>query len=729
MLNRTLLSSVMVAVLFVIGTSVSTHAEEKIFTFNIGNSVILGQDHGVRGPTFFDKMKQWGSRLLQDDSHDANSHRPPVVAPPAMTIQPPKPPTALEVRESHNTSVTPNQSPQQPRAGTATTNTAQPRMSMLTTTMPSNIVDEAVNEGNNSTFATMRTIRDMVFTPALEDAAQTTRKLYNSPTTTTLVPLAPSDFDNSVRNFTRDFENTPSPPQPLRNIDEGAVPQPTPVMSPSQQAIERIAQAEIPRPANRLTTSASPSLKFELEEPPSVVINQEITYRIRVQNVGDAHAEGVIVKTEIPSWLDVRHADTDNGKVTRVPREDGSGITDLVWEMNRINQGATNMLVLRSIPQQRRTIEFPITYDFHKPAIRARVEVQEPRLEMELIGSDDALWNEIVTYTLVVRNVGTGYAENVHLNLLQSSSEEGFLDFPEPLPPGGSQEVPIQIRAGREQEYIDLAVLATGAHDLKGEVKRRIRVLRPKLEILVQTLPLHFVDNTAEIAIRVRNVGSADADNVHINAELPLGAVYETSNEGGMPAILRQQNCVEWRGKSIAKGEMQTFTLACKPQREGECRVSVEASEPGGSLLVAGNGSFIAKAIVELELDVLKPSGPVELGQEAEYTVQLTNKGTKAAENVSVSLTFGKQLEPVAVKGGGADYDDGQVFFEKIPAILPKQTITLAVVARADQLGMAPIRAEVSGADIQLTKGLSSYIFSQSATVTASGQSQDEIFR
>jgi hypothetical protein len=206
-----------------------------------------------------------------------------------------------------------------------------------------------------------------------------------------------------------------------------------------------------------------------------------------------------------------------------------------------------------------------------------------------------------------------------------------------------------------------------------------------------------------------------------------MGARYATSTDGGIFSVQQQQNMVEWRGRTIAKGEMQTFTLVCIPQREGECRVSVEASEMSGSLLAMGNGSFTAKAVVELDMVVQKPEGPVELGKEAEYTVKITNKGTKAAENVEVSMMFGKQLEPTAVEGGEAEYEDGQVRFEKIPVILPKQSITLRVIAEATQQGTAPIRVEVNGADTNLTNGLSTYIFSRQGVVKASGQ--DEIIR
>jgi uncharacterized repeat protein (TIGR01451 family) len=346
---------------------------------------------------------------------------------------------------------------------------------------------------------------------------------------------------------------------------------------------------------------------------------------------------------------------------------------------------------------------------------------------MELIGNDEMRWNDVAVYTLFVRNVGNGDAEDIRLELLQTSAEAKDCVFPEPLRPGEEQEMSIQVQARGEQEYIDIAVLAKGSHNVRGEVKRRIQVLRPKMEIRVHSDPLYFVDNSAEITIRVQNVGTADAENVVIRAELPLGARYVSSTEGGLSKIQQQQNIVEWRGKPVARGEVLTLGLVCVPQREGECRVSIEASEPtSGMVLATGSSTFLAEAIVELDLAVIVPKGPIELGREVEYEVHVTNTGTKSADNVEIAMTFGPQLEPTGVSGGEAySTNDGQVFFEKIPTILPKQNVAVKVAVKAEAVGTAQIRAEVVRTDsnrtpVRLEKGLSAYVFSRQKQTTAS---------
>lgn len=762
MLNRTLSLSVIAAAAFALflgSMASSTLADEKKFTFDTKNAFILGQSEMRKGPTFFDRVKNGWNRLMQDDTSDKHNHGSSVVVPPAVPTQPPKPVTATEIQQS----ATPSQQAQPRSVANTASNTQTPRSGSV---LPGSreILDEGDDDASTPVHTRLRNMRKVIFDQSydsIEAAAKTSRQKSHSPPPTTLVPLPPAfDIESDPRDFAVEPNDPMEPtsvPKTSVIIDERreiAAPSSRQVMPrsdqivpeqmnvpvvPAPQVSQQIAAAE-PEPqlapqGRRLTVSSSPRLEFQIEEPPSVAVNQEVTHRIRVTNTGDAPAEGVVVNTEIPSWIDIQHVDASNGGVVLRPREDGSGTADLEWKIHRINPSAGDLLVLRSIPRVHRAIEFPIRYDFHRPAIIAKVEVQEPKLEMQLLGADEVRWDGTAVYTLLVHNAGNGSAENVRLDLLQTSSEACFCEIAEPLLPGQTQEMNIEVQPRGEQEYIDIAVVATGAHDLKGEIKRRVKVLRPKLEMRVQTLPLHFVESPAELTIQIRNAGTADADNVAIRAELPLGAQYKTSSEGGLFTIQQQQNVVEWRGKAIAKNETQMFTLVCAPQREGECRVSVEVSEVNGNVLAAGNGTFKAEAVVELDLAVLKPNGPIELGQEVEYEIQVTNTGTKAAENVEISMTFGQQLEPTGVSGGEAySTDDGQVFFEKIPAILPKQCVSVKVAVKAEKTGTAQIRAEVarsdaSGTPIRSEKGLSAYIVSRRGIATASGQTQDEVYR
>jgi len=763
MLNRTLLFSVIALLLF--GTpSFVAAADGKTFSFQIDNAVILGQQSEARkGPSLGDQLRRMFDKILpSDDTTDNRQRQQPVVAPPAVPIQPPKPPTAVEIQQFTNT---PNQ--RQPQISVNTSNSS----SRVSSASPifRNITDEGSEDSETPTHVRLQIMRDAVFSnPDVEKAAiesrarEASQNVRRTPTLTSSSPLR--DGGNNLGGIVGDSgdfadfsalqrmaaasstgEAFPEVFAPLNYATQQTIPRmdqqvahnqmPDPFRQPRQQQQQFAAVETEPRrdPSRQLITSISPRLDLVIEQPPSAVVGEEVVYRIRATNPGEVPVERVVLNAEIPPWVIIRHTDADNGNWVVYPRNDGSGISDLEWRVNRIDPGETNLLALWLVSQLPRTIELPIQHDFHRPPIVAKVELQEPKLVMELVGPDEVRWNDLVVYTLVIRNVGNGSAEKLRFELVQTSAEKKATEMEEPLLPGDGREIPIEVRAGREQEHLDIAIVALGAHDLKSEVNRRIRVLRPRLEMSVQTSPLHFVDEPAEMLIRVVNNGNADAENITIRAELPLGAIHETSSEGGLFVQQQQQNIVEWRGRFIGKGEMQTFSLTCRPRREGECRISVAASEPAGSILASSNGTFMAEAVVELDLVVQKPNGPIELGQEVTYTIEVTNIGTKAAEEVEISMMFDERLEPTAVAGREAkSTPNGQVFFEKIPTILPKQTEIVKVSVEAKGIGTAQIRAEViradaSGGPIRLEQGLSANIFSrQRGASTASGRTTQQ---
>lgn len=746
MLNRTLLFSVVITVVsawFLFGTSSSVAGERQFF--HIDNAIILGQNQGGahKSPTLGDQIRRMFNKILPPDDHtdhqgNNNQRQAPIVSPP-VPVQPPKPVTNADLQQS---SAPPGQT--QPRGGTNAGNTQTERA--VTPLNPRIASSDGGEDSERPPHIKLLQMRERVFTNPEEIQAIAAQQRADSQRAVPL-PSLPAFQDTESRpggmmDGLFDFAeisratlvsptvvgsgnqeifppltpNTTSPQGHTRLEPGTSDPFPTP-QQPQHQLIA--VDNERREKVKQLVVSASPRLEFALEKPPSAVVGQEVIYRIRATNVGSVPAERVTLQVEIPPWIEIRHTDADNGNLVLIPRGDGSGVIDLEWRVNRIDQEETNLLDLRIVPQLNRTIELPMQYDFHRPPIVGTVDIQEPILAMELIGPDEVRWNDFVTYTLIVRNIGNGSAEKLRFELLQTSSEAQTSSMEEPLFPGEGQEIPILVRAGREQEQIDIAIVATGAHELKSEVRRRIKVLRPKLEIAVQTQPLHFVDEPAEMQIRVVNHGNADAENVIIRAELPLGAQHVTSSEGGLFVQQQQLNTIEWRGRSVGKGEVQTFSLTCIPKREGECRVSVEASETNGSVLTASNGTFMAEAIVELDLAVQKPSGRIELGQEVTYAIEVTNVGTKAAEDVEISMMFDDRLEPIAVSGREAYCsDNGQVFFEKIPTMHPKQRVILKVSVEAKAVGTALIRAEVVRADtgntnVRLEQGLSANIINR----------------
>ncbi|GHT18858.1 hypothetical protein FACS1894189_7210 [Planctomycetales bacterium] len=290
----------------------------------------------------------------------------------------------------------------------------------------------------------------------------------------------------------------------------------------------------------------SPRLELETEGPQKTIVGRESVYRIRVVNTGNAPAEQVVLSVEIPKWIEIRQPDVSNGKTSVVPRDETNEISDLSWTITRIEPGAEELLILPLVPQQRKSVDLRIKYDFYRPTAVAKIEVQEPILEMELQGPDEVQWGSEVLYTLMVRNMGNGDAEDVKLELLQTGSDMKDCMLPL-LEAGKEQGIDVKVWTGK-QEYIDINIQASGRYELKSDVKKRIKVLRPNIELTVDSPGIQFVGVPAEFVIRVQNNGAAAAKDFEIKANIPLGMQYISSNAGGEQVTPNQTVLNERRG-------------------------------------------------------------------------------------------------------------------------------------------------------------------------------------
>jgi|GEM_PF-5494201 len=438
----------------------------------------------------------------------------------------------------------------------------------------------------------------------------------------------------------------------------------------------------------------SPLLEVETEGDSRIVVGKESLYRIRVSNRGGAAAEQVLLTVDIPNWIEILPPDVSTGTTSVVQAANIKGESkesrEFVWKISRLDPTAEEQLVLHLVPQERKSVDLRICYDFHKTTAVAKIEVQQPVVEMVLQGPDEVLWGANVGYKLIVKNTGNGDAEKLNLELLQTGSDMKSCTLPV-LKAGEEQTIDVDVWTGK-QEHIDINILATGSYDVTTQVSKRVKVLRPNISVKVEAPEVQFVDNPAEFHVIVKNEGNAAATNLDLAVSIPLGAKYLTNDSNGK---FSQQNIVTWNIPTIAAGDKFAATIICEPKREGICKLEAVVSDISG--LVAGSsGSVGAEAIADLRMDVDNPQGPVEVGQEVVYSINVANRGTKPAEDVEVCAAFASGLEPFAVEGANGTMNDGQVVFDKIPSVSAGQTITLKIKVKAEKAGKHRMRAEVN---------------------------------
>lgn len=437
----------------------------------------------------------------------------------------------------------------------------------------------------------------------------------------------------------------------------------------------------------------SPLLEVEPIGPQRVIVGQESPYRIRLFNRGGAGAEQVVLSVDLPAWVEIQPPEVSAGSTSVTNGKTAADMKTFVWKIDRVEPKSEEQLVLHLLPKERKSFNLKLHYDFKRPSAIAPIEVQEPKLEMALDGPNEVLWGTEEVYKLRIHNTGNGDAEDVKLTLMPGTTAEqgNAATYTIDRLKAGEERV-LEVKAwARQNDYLDINVVANGAYDLQSKATRRVNVLRASLDVVVDSPEMLFVGNNAEYTVRVRNIGTAPAHNIEIVATIPLGARY-VSNSGSGRAT--PQNEVFWTADTIPVGGEFTATVLCELKRQGQTKLEVSASDKSG-LTAAGQGSTYVESIADLKMKIDNPQGPIEVGSDSVYTITLTNTGTKEAEGIELNAAFAIGIEPIGVEGLGGEMANGQVLFDRIPSISPGQTITVKVKARADQPGNHKIRAEM----------------------------------
>ena len=188
----------------------------------------------------------------------------------------------------------------------------------------------------------------------------------------------------------------------------------------------------------------SPQLTIEKVVPREVQVGKPATFRITVRNTGQAVADNVEVRDQIPRGtrlLDAspRAARGPNGEVT--------------WTLGTIKPGEQSSVQLQLMPTAEGEIGSVATVHFDA-GVSARTVATRPKLVVETTGADRVLAGNAVTLTIVVSNPGTGVAsgvvleEHIPAGLQHPAGSELEYNVGD-LRPGESRRLELQMTAHR----------------------------------------------------------------------------------------------------------------------------------------------------------------------------------------------------------------------------------------------------------------------------------------
>lgn len=433
-----------------------------------------------------------------------------------------------------------------------------------------------------------------------------------------------------------------------------------------------------------LSVTDGPKLRVTSNGPASITIGKPARFEVLVENVDLRSANSVIVGVDFPEWVEVTSIMPSTGS------KELTGDTEeplMVWQIPIVEANSTEKVTIEVIPREARPFDIDVEWTFKPIRGKTTVEVTQPQLSIQIAGPTEVQFGEKAIYDVTVSNPGTGTAENVMVMLPEIlGGERANLDNIDP-----QQQKKFQVELiARSAGTLDLTTTVVADGDLKEADTREIIVRRAALSVTLDGPPMKYAGSKATYEIVVSNKGDAMARDVVAAVALPPGVEFIS----GIDNAELIDGGIRWNVGMLSPGNQRSYQMTCNMKMAGD--ISVDAATRGAGDLAATD-SFVTKvdAVADLVLAVADPKGPLPTGENIEYEIRITNRGTKSARVVNVVMHFSDGVEPKNAEGIAHELAPGQVTFAPINQIDPGQDIVLKVIAAANQAGSHRFRAQL----------------------------------
>lgn len=454
------------------------------------------------------------------------------------------------------------------------------------------------------------------------------------------------------------------------------------------------ATTETNSPENRDSTGTlfarkGPVLGVETMGPRTIVVGRESTYQVEITNSGDVAADGLVVHVTLPTWAEVTRIEASLGDA-KPPEAAPAGALD--WKVGHLDAKSRQRLTMKIIPRESRPFDLAVRWESKPIASQAMIEVQEPKLSLQLEGPREVQYGKNELYRLKVANTGTGNAENVSIMMTPLGGSENLSASHKigVLAAGEEKTLDVELTA-REGGLLSIQAEARGDGGLRAELLEKVLVRRAALKLEIVGPKVQFVGAVANYSIRARNTGNAPARNTTFSVVLPAGARYLSGIDGAR--FDTAENKLVWNVDSLPTDAERRFAIKCRLATVGPTLVRLNAAADD-DVAAAAETNVQVETVATLTMEVKEPSSPVPVGEEASYEVRVRNRGTREAQNVEVYAYFSRGIEPTAAEGAPSRLAPGQVAFQPIASLAPGGETLLKVRAKAEVAGNHIFRVE-----------------------------------
>ena len=417
-------------------------------------------------------------------------------------------------------------------------------------------------------------------------------------------------------------------------------------------------------------------VRTTIESPKFVNLNKPAIVKINLENTGRTPVGQVEFLVALPNAAKLVLASPEPTMV------DGQM---LQFNLETFDAAEQRQIQLSIVPTQRTAIDIATSVRTENQQ-NVIVAVREPVLQTTINGPSQTNLGEQVAHEVTITNTGDGVATQVNLratfppNLVKSKASKSEL-IPV-LEPGQTIKVVYHSQAiAPGPAEIQTAVSSDDGVEPK-TASLAMTIFEPTLQISAIGPKVNFVNRNGIYTINLENNGEVPVTDILVSLHVPDGLNITTINrEANVDA---EKGILRWTFNEVAAGSVEQIQMMAVAEKEGDltCNISVDSHETAEKQIqLATNITTRANLNVSIKND----SGPVQVGGQAIFTVELENDGSRKAVDVNVKVELPAGLQAVTTDSQKLSISGNTISFTE-PQIGPDRKVSFQFSAT----GLAP---------------------------------------
>jgi uncharacterized repeat protein (TIGR01451 family) len=464
----------------------------------------------------------------------------------------------------------------------------------------------------------------------------------------------------------------------------------------SNELIQYVTQdaASSPRPDSKYQGAQTTQIVVEKETPEEAQLNTTVKVTLTVKNLGTAEVSNLVLRDSIPDGAQY----VPNSSAV-APNEQG----EMLWPAFNLQPQSEKKFEYSIMPVREGEFGSVATVMVATSA-SSQTKCSKPELQVEVSAPQSVEVGQVVQFTIVASNIGSGVANNVSL---QEFIPEGLyhpsgsvLDNKGlgSIKPGETKRISLELQAVKPGPVVN-KLTVTAEHCDPQTVETNLSILSPMIELAITGPQTIYLERSATYQLSVKNVGDASAFDVKLTAQLPEGVKFVKANNLG--AYKKEEHCVYWDLAELPTQTNADIELEIETTQAAQAELVFSASGPN-ELNAKTSHSINIDGLAALSFSVSSSTDLVEVGKEFQYSIQIENRGTKSSNNVMLQILTPDAISILATDGPTkATEQKGVIVFEKIGSVPAKSSVTYVIKATPSAPGDCRVAFQLSSDDLE----------------------------